>query len=156
MQQGYSGSTVQLKGGLVEKVSSDQTFMQSPARQNDLISMSRKLSLLPRIDHIDRQAIYMEYIDGQEGLTEHNAREAGKALRQLHAQREYRHACETDVNWLIQLANESLAQMDDSQRISADIAGEYPPDALIHSEPVQFIEKPDGSIVFIDIEGIGW
>ena len=33
--------------------------------------------------------------------------------------------------------------------------GNYPNDSLIHSEPGQFIEKEDGSIVFIDFEGIG-
>jgi thiamine kinase-like enzyme len=53
------------------------------------------------------------------------------------------------------MANDNLAQMDTSQRILPEIEADYPCDALIHSEPVQFIEKKDGSIVFIDFEGIG-
>ncbi len=155
MKQGYSGSTVQRKGHLVEKISSDQTFMHSQERQADLITLSRKLAIFPRIDHIDRQAIYMDYVDGQEGLTIKNARQAGKALRLLHDQRGYQHPCMTGLVWLIQLANENLARINYAQIISGGIEAEYPNDALIHSEPVQFIEKQDNSIVLIDFEGIG-
>jgi hypothetical protein len=155
MKQGYSGSTVQLIGNLVEKISSDQTFVHSQERQKDLIAFSQKISVLPRIDHMDGQAIYMEYVDGEEGLTEQNARQAGRALRLLHDQRGYDHTCMTGVDWLVQMANDNLAQMDTSQRILPEIEADYPCDALIHSEPVQFIEKKDGAIVFIDFEGIG-
>ena len=155
MKQGYSGSTVQRKGNLVEKFSNDRTLMDSQGRQNDLVALSLKLAILPRIVHIDRQAIYMEYVDGQEGLTEHNARQAGKALHLLHEQRDYPHPCMNGLTWLIQMANLNLVRLDDSQIIMAEIEAEYPSDALIHSEPVQFIEKQDGSIVFIDVDGIG-
>lgn len=155
MQQGYSGSTVQRKGKLVEKVSSDQTFIESPERQQDLVALSRQIPVLPRIDHIAGASIYMEYIAGKEELTKQNAQRAGKALRLLHEQRGYPHPCLTGVDWLIELANENLAQMSLSQRISTELAHQYPHDALIHSEPTQFIEKQDGSIVVIDFEGIG-
>jgi hypothetical protein len=97
----------------------------------------------------------MEYVDGQEGLTKQNAPQAGKALRLLHEQRTYPHACMTGLNWLIELANDNLAQINHNQRISIEVTSEYPSDALIHSEPVQLIEKDDGSVVFIDFEGIG-
>jgi hypothetical protein len=97
----------------------------------------------------------MEYIDGQEGLAIQNARRAGQALRILHQRRDYPHPCMTGLAWLIHLANENLEQTNHTQRISPNIIAEYPPDALIHSEPVQYIEKTDGSIVFIDFEGIG-
>jgi hypothetical protein len=155
MKQGYSGSSVQRKGNLVKKISSDQTFMQSKERQQDLTALSWNLDLLPRIDRIDRHAIYMEYVDGREGLTEHNVLRAGAALRRLHDQRGYPHECMTGVYWLIEMANENLARMGRSERIPAEIEAEYPCDALIHSEPTQLIEKNDGSIVFIDFEGIG-
>ncbi len=155
MKQGFSGSTVQRNGILVEKVSSDQDFVNNKARQNDLIALTHKVAILPTIDHITGQSIYMEYIDGQEGLIKQNAQQAGKALRILHEQQNYPHPCMTGVSWLIELANDNLAQMNLSQRISTEVASEYPNDALIHSEPVQLIEKKDGSVVFIDFEGIG-
>jgi hypothetical protein len=155
MKQGYSGSTVQRIGNLVEKISSDQNFIHSKERQLDLIVLSQEIAVLPRIDHIDGQTIYMEYVDGGEGLTEQNALRAGKSLRLLHDQPGYHHPCMTGLNWLIQMANENLVRMDHSERISAEIEAEFPCDALIHSEPGQFIEKEDGAIVFIDFEGIG-
>jgi len=152
MQQGYSGSTVQRKGNLVEKVSSDQEFIHSKERQKDLIALSRKIAVLPCIDHIASPSIYIEYVAGHEGLTKQNTPQAGKALRLLHEQRGYPHPCMTGLSWLIELANENLAQWNLSQRISFAVTGEYPHDALIHSEPVQLIEKNDGSVVFIDFE----
>jgi len=155
VKQGFSGSTVQRKGNLLEKISNDQNFTSSTERQKDLVALSQKVDVLPRIDHIDSQSIYMEYVEGQEGLTEQNARQAGKALRLLHERRDYQYPCMTGLEWLIQMANENLARMGCSQRVLAEIEAEYPSDALIHSEPVQFIEKRDGAIVFIDIEGIG-
>ena len=155
MQQGYSGSSVKRKGKLVEKISSDQTFIESLDRQKDLIALSQKIAILPRIDHIDSPSIYLEYVDGQEGLTKQNAQRAGEALRLLHEQQAYPHPCMTGLDWLIERANENLAEFNHSQRISPEVTGNYPGDALIHSEPVQLIEKKDGSIVFIDFEGIG-
>lgn len=155
MEQGYSGSTVRRKGNLVEKVSSDQAFTQSKERQRDLVDLSQRLAILPRIDHIASPSIYMEYVDGQEGLTEENAPQAGKALRLLHERRDYPHPCMTGLWWLVEMANESLAQRNFRERIPSQVESEYADDALIHSEPCQLIEKKDGSIVFIDFEGIG-
>jgi hypothetical protein len=155
LQQGYSGSIVQRKGKLVEKVSSDQSFIDSQERQRDLVALSQQVPILPRIDHIASPSIFMEYVDGQEGLTKQNAAQAGKALRLLHEQQSYPHACMTGLNWLIELANDNLGQMSLSQRISNEITNEYPSDTLIHSEPTQLIEKKDGKVVFIDFEGIG-
>ena len=119
------------------------------------MALSRRLTLLPRIDHIESPLIFMDYIEGHEGLNEGNARLAGQALRLLHAQTDYMHPCMTGVEWLIQLANENLVQSTHGLRIDEGFARAYPPDALIHSEPVQFIQRPNGDIVFIDIEGIG-
>jgi len=155
VKQGFSGSIVQRNGNFVEKVTSDQDFINSKARQNDLMALTRKITVLPYIDHITGSSIYMEYVDGQEGLTKLNARQTGKALRILHEQQGYPHPCMTGVNWLIEIANDNLAHMNLSQRISSEVTSEYPNDALIHSEPVQLIEKKDGSVVFIDFEGIG-
>jgi hypothetical protein len=155
MRQGYSGSTVQRKGNLVEKVSSDQSFIQSKERQKDLVALSQRIAVLPRIDHIASPSIYMEYVDGQEGLTKQKAPQAGKALRLLHEQRGYLHPCMTGLSWLIEMANDSLAQRNFRERIPFEVTSEYASDALIHSEPSQLIEKNDGSIVFIDFEGIG-
>ncbi len=155
MQQGYSGSGVQRKGRLVEKVSSDQAFIESEARQIDLAALSRSLAILPDIDRIESPSIFMEFVEGREGLTLRNAPQAGKALRLLHEQAEYPHPCMTGLHWLIDLANENLALIHHDRRIPLELAKEYPPDTLIHSEPVQLIEKKDGSVVFIDFEGMG-
>jgi hypothetical protein len=155
MEQGYSGSTVRREGCLVAKTTSDRGFVQSAARQRDLVVLSQRLAVLPRIDRIEGPVIYMEYIEGSEGLTLKNARRAGQALRQLHEQRDYPHPCFTGVAWLIEGANDSLARTDRDLRIAPEVAVEYPADALIQTEPAQFIEKPDGSIVFIDFEGMG-
>lgn len=155
MEQGYSGSSVQRKGNLVEKASSDQSFLHSRARQRDLLALSRQLAVLPNIERIARGTITMEFIDGKEGLTIHNARQTGEALRSLHEQRGYPHPCMTGLEWLVDMANENLNRMNQPQRISAAFTEGYAVDALIHSEPVQVIEKKDGSIVFIDFEGIG-
>ena len=150
MQQGFSGSLVQLKGNLVEKISSDDSFTSSKERQSDLITLSHKLDILPKIDHIAGRSIFMEYVEGKEGFTVHNARQVGKGLRLLHEQRKYPHPCMTGLDWLIQMAHKNYGHKDFS-----DFKAEYPIDALIHSEPAQLIEKKDGDIIFIDIEGIG-
>ena len=155
MKQGYSGSTVQQKGKLVEKVSSDRGFIKSKKRQRDLIALSQKIDVLPTIEKIEKTSIYMEFVAGKEGLTIQNAQRAGMALRLLHDQRGYPHPCFTGLAWLIELANENLALFNDTRRISPEMIEYYPNDSLIHSEPGQFIEKKDGSIVFIDFEGIG-
>ena len=155
MKQGHSGSKVQLTGNFVEKISSDESFTSSQERQKDLIALSQKLDILPSIDHFAGRSIYMEYIKGHEELTGHNARQAGKALRLLHEQRDYQHLCMKGLDWLIKMANENLARNHYSFRDFSTFKAEYPIDALIHAEPDQFIEKEDGTIVFIDIEGIG-
>ena len=155
MKQGYSGSTVQQEGKLVEKVSSDRGFIRSKKRQRDLIALSHQIDILPTIERIEKKSIFMEFVDGNEGLTEKNAQRAGSALRLLHDQRGYPHACFTGLAWLIELANENLALFNDTRRISAEMIDNYPNDSLIHSEPGQFIEKKDGAIVFVDFEGIG-
>jgi hypothetical protein len=150
MKQGFSGSIVQLNGNLVEKISTDKSFTSSKERQRDLITLSHKLGILPRIDHIAGQSIFMEFVEGKEGLTKQNAQQAGEALRLLHEQSEYPYPCMTGLDWLIQMAHENYGDKDFS-----GFKAEYPTDALIHSEPAQFIEKKDGTITFIDIEGIG-
>lgn len=155
MEQGYSGSTVRRVGQLVEKASSDAEFISNDDRQRDLLALSRRLAILPRIDRIESPRIYMDYIEGHEGLNQGNACLAGQALRLLHAQTDYMHPCMTGVEWLIQLANENLMQSTHSLRIDEGFVRAYPTDALIHSEPVQFVQRASGAIVFIDIEGIG-
>jgi hypothetical protein len=155
MKQGFSGSKLQLTGHLVEKISNDDSFTSSKERQKDLMTLSRKLDILPRIEHIASQSIFMEHVQGQERLTEHNARQAGKALRLLHEQHDYPYPCMNGLDWLIQMANENLAHNNYDRKDFSSFKVEYPIDALIHSEPSQFIEKEDGAIVFIDIEGIG-
>jgi len=155
MKQGFSGSKLQLVGNLVEKISSDESFTSSKERQKDLLALSHKLDILPKIDHITGESIFMEYVVGREEMTTDNALQAGKALRLLHEQSDYQHLCMTGLDWLIQLASENLAQYNGRHEDFSGFKGEYPIDALIHSEPGQFIEKEDGTIVFIDIEGIG-
>jgi hypothetical protein len=155
MKQGFSGSKLQLIGNLVEKISTDDSFTSSQERRKDLLALSHKLDILPKIDHITGKSIFMEYLVGHEGMTIDNALHAGKALRLLHEQTDYQHLCMTGLDWLIQLANENLAQYNGRYEDFSSFKSEYPIDALIHSEPGQFIEKEDGSIVFFDIEGMG-
>jgi len=155
MKQGFSGSTVLLEDNIVEKISNDENFISSQERQRDLITLSQKIGILPKIERIAGHSIYMEYVEGLEELTEQNARQAGKALRLLHEQHEYPHPCMNGLDWLIQMAQESLAQINYDDKLFSGFKSEYRNDALIHSEPFQFIEKKDGTIVFIDIEGIG-
>ncbi len=154
MSQGYSGSSLHRTGDIVVKASSDATFVQSEHRQKDLLSLSSKLDIFPRIHRINPPAIYMEYVEGVEGFTNTNAQKAGQALRRLHEQREYQHPCMTGLNWLVDMANSNLSQLVDAGQIGEELEAEYPCDALILSEP-QFIEKQDGSIVFIDVESVG-
>ncbi len=155
MRQGFSGSSVWREGDFVLKESSDEEFLHNAARQRDLAALSRRLSILPRIEHIEGGRITMEYIAGREGLTLRNARRAGQALRLLHAEQGYPHECMTGVEWLIALANENLAEWGLGRCIEPALAADFPPDALIHSEPAQVIERKNGEIVFIDFEGIG-
>lgn len=154
MEQGFSGSTIQRTGQLVEKVSNDEAFVQNTYRQKALLALSQELPVLPRIDRIDGPSIYMEYIDGKEGLTKHSARKAGRALRLFHSQRSYPYSCITGAAWLVDMANYNLAEANASLRIPVEVVNDYPIDALIFGEP-QWIEKKDGSVVFIDIEGMG-
>jgi hypothetical protein len=155
MQQGYSGSAVRRKGALVEKLSSDRAFAESPERQRDLMALSRRLAILPRIERIVGPAITMQYVDGIEGLTEANAERAGQALRLLHGQSGYPHPCHTGIAWLLEGASARMARSAFGPALVAEVEASYPADALIHSEPQQVIEQPDGRIVFIDIEQCG-
>jgi hypothetical protein len=154
MNQGYSGSALRREGNTVVKISSDADFVQSAPRQRDLMALSAGLPVLPRIHRIDPPAIYMDYVEGREGFAMDNAARAGHALWRLHAQQAYSHVCNTGMDWLLALAGPHLSHFGDRDQAGAALHAEFPLDALIHSEP-QFIEKPDGSIVFIDIEGIG-
>lgn len=154
MKQGYSGSQLRLQGGLVEKNTTDEEFISNSKRQKDLLLLSRSLEVLPRIDRVNSQCIFMEFIYGEESLTEHNARRVGKALQQLHGQSGYQHLCMTGLDWLIDTASQNLANRESPNIDLASFLTGYPIDALIHSEP-QFIERPDGSIVFVDVEGVG-
>jgi hypothetical protein len=156
MQQGHSGSSLKRNGGLVEKLTTDRAFSSDVDRQQDLIILSGRLAVLPRIMRAEGSLIVMEFIEGKEGLTRQNAFRAGRSLRLLHEQRTFTHPCLTGVGWLIELANANLIRAGASLRISADWTKHFPNDALIHSEPTQLIETARGEIVFIDIEGVGF
>ena len=155
MQQGHSGSFVERVGATVRKITADGAFAQNLVRQKDLISLSRRLKILPRIIRVEGDLIEMEFIGGSEGLTAQNAFQAGASLRLLHDRRDFPHPCLTGIGWLIEMANANLIRAGASMRFSEDLARQFQNDALIHSEPTQFIESTDGEIVFIDIEGVG-
>jgi hypothetical protein len=155
MKQGYSGSHVRRIGNTVTKTTTDLTFLESEQRQQDLIALSQQVACLPRIHKVEQGTLYMDYVAGREGPTRNNARQAGGALRTLHDQVGYPHDCATGLWWLIELANQNLQAAGHATQIDHDIEVMYPADALIHSEPIQFVQRLDGSIVFIDIEGIG-
>lgn len=154
MNQGYSGSALRREGNIVVKVSSDAAFVQDRQRQKDLIALSQSLDVLPRIHRIDPPALHMDFIEGHEGFTLHNAHRAGDALRRLHDHHPFPHLCTTGVDWLALMAEDVQVQVDIRSWMAGALEEEYPIDALILAEP-QFIERPDGSIVFIDFEGMG-
>lgn len=155
MRQGYSGSDVRRIGNVVTKTTTDVTFLESEQRQRDLIALSQHVACLPRIHKVDHGTLFMDYIPGKEGLTRNNSRLAGVALRTLHGQTGYLHECATGLWWLIELANQNLTASGHAKLIDPDTEVMYPADALIHSEPVQFVQRPDRAIVFVDIEGVG-
>ncbi len=155
MNQGHSGSTLRREGNIVVKISSDVAFVQDHQRQNDLISLSQALDILPRIYRIDPPALRMDYVAGHEGFTRTNAFRVGETLRQLHdRQQTFPHLCTTGISWLVEMAEGVQVPDDICRWMAVALAEEYPSDALILTEP-QFIERRDGSIVFIDFEGIG-
>jgi len=156
INQGFSGSKVRKTGRWVEKESADQAFVEDTKRQADLRALARRLACLPEIAAVRRAVIRMAFIEGKEGLTRENAFEAGRALRELHEVKGFNHPCHTGIQWLVEMANENLAEAGHEARIAANLSEHYPADALIHAEPVQFIEQQDGQIVFIDIEETGW
>ncbi len=155
MKQGYSGSIVRLVGDQVEKVTSDCALSQDMDRQTALIDLSRRTAVLPRISKVDGATIIMEFVGGNEGLTKLNAQQAGASMRLLHDLNGFSHPCQTGVDWLVLLANTNLARANCSTRVAPGLAQHFQNDALIHSEPTQFIDTNAGRIVFIDIEGIG-
>lgn len=155
MRQGYSGSSVKRSGGLVEKLTADLAFSNDADRRQDLIFLTRRLAILPRIMRVEGSLIVMKFIEGNEGLNRENAFRVGTSLRLLHDQQNFMHPCLTGVAWLIEMANANLIQSGAAARIPKDLARHFPNDAVIHSEPTQLIESARGEIVFIDIEGIG-
>jgi hypothetical protein len=142
-------------GGQVEKLTSDRAFAEDAARQKDLINLSHRLAILPRITRVDGPLILMEFVAGTEGLTPQNAYRVGASLRLLHSQSGFTHSCLTGVDWLTDMANSNFGRAGCSTRVSTELGRHYQNDALIHAEPTQVIESNDGRIVFIDIEGIG-
>jgi hypothetical protein len=155
MKQGHSGSSVERKGHDVEKRTSYHAFAQDLKRQSALMALALRLPCLPAIHRIEGDLIVMEFVDGTEGLTAHNAHTAGSALKLLHDESDYEYRCETGVDWVLALANKNLEQAGSRWRIAESIADAFLDDALIHSEPTQVIQRHDDSVVFIDIEGIG-
>jgi len=152
--QGYSGSALRLVDGYVEKVSSCAAFVADRDRQAALQELSRRTTLLPSIASVEGATIRMEFIRGTEGLTERNAAQVGASLRSLHELRGFPYPAITGVDWLISLANDSLAQAKSPFRVSEGLREHYPPDALILCEP-QFLQTEAGEIVFIDPDEMG-
>ncbi|MFB3880648.1 MAG: hypothetical protein ACE149_05260 [Armatimonadota bacterium] len=152
--QGYSGSALRLVDGRVEKVSSCAAFVEDRSRQTALQQLSNRTRLLPSIVSVEGATMRMDFIRGSEGLTEHNAAQVGAALRSLHELRGFPYPAITGVDWLISLANDSLAQAKSPFRVSEDLQEHYPPDALILCEP-QFLQTEAGQIVFIDLDEMG-
>lgn len=152
--QGYSGSTLRLVDGYVEKVSSCRAFVEDRGRQTALQELSQRTRLLPSIVSVEGAMVRMEFIHGTKGMTERNAAQVGASLRLLHGLNGFPYRAITGVDWLISLASASLAQAKSPFRVSGGLREHYPHDALIHCEP-QFIQTEAGEIVFIDLEEMG-
>ncbi len=154
MLQGHSGSTLRLVDGYVEKASSCAAFVEDRGRQLALQELSRSTRLLPSIVSAEGATLRMEHIRGQEGLTECNAAQVGAALRLLHTLPGFAYPAVIGGDWLISLANASLAQAQTRLRVSEGLREHFPNDALILCEP-QFLQTEAGEIVFVDLEEMG-
>ena len=155
MKQGYSGSQATRKRDLVVKKTSDVGFARDPDRQRTLKRLSGELEVLPTISDIKGDELIMEYIPGEEGLSTGNVESVGEALRYLHGQTGYPFPVSTGTGWLRELASQALSDRSIEPELLPDLTPDPGDNRLIHTEPVQVITKGNGTVVFIDIEGIG-
>jgi hypothetical protein len=155
MNQGFSGSQVTRTADVVVKKTSDTGFVLDSSRHRALQRLSHQQPFLPTIYDISGNELKMEYIAGEEGLSLQNARRVGMALKRLHNLKDYPFPVFTGSEWLHKLAEQALANH--NRRAEWLPASPVDPGdlALIHTEPVQVITRADGTVVFIDIEGIG-
>jgi len=140
---------------VVEKRTSDVGFVLDKQRHGALVRLSQSLDFLPTIYEIKGDKLKMEFIPGEEGLTAGNARRAGNALRRLHSQLDYPFPIFTGTDWLFDLAGQALNTHQISPVVLPDLPVAMEDQVLIHGEPMQLITRPDGGVVFIDIEGMG-
>ncbi len=140
---------------VVVKRTSDVGFVQDSDRHGALQRLSQQLLILPTIFDISGAELTMEYIPGDEGLSTKNAHVAGLSLKCLHGQTGYPFPVLTGVRWLREKARQVLSGHDIEQEAIPDLGVESSDIALIHTEPVQVISRADGTVAFIDIEGIG-
>jgi hypothetical protein len=155
MNQGFSGSQVSRTADVVVKKTADIGFVLDSSRHAALQRLSQQQPFLPTIYDISGDELKMEYIAGEEGLSLQNARKVGIALKRLHNLKDYPFPAFTGIDWLHELAEQALAAHDrEAEWLPVPLID--PGDlALIHTEPVQVISRSDGTVVFIDIEGIG-
>lgn len=154
LTQGFSGSQVTRDSEFLIKHTSDEDFSKSRKRQIALMRLAGRLGILPAIYEIKGSRIKMEFISGPEGITVKNAFQTGLNLRILHAQTAYPFPVSTGTEWLCEKAVRAFPAK--AKDITA--AGLEPFDndlVLIHGEPTQIRIRPNGEVVFIDIEGIG-
>lgn len=155
MNQGFSGSQVTRTADVVVKKTSDIGFVLDSSRHSALQRLSQQQPFLPTIYDISGDELKMEYIPGEEGLSLQNARKVGSALKRLHNLKEYPFPVFTGIEWLHELAEQALTAYDREAEWLPPPSVDPDDLALIHTEPVQIITRADGTVVFIDIEGIG-
>jgi hypothetical protein len=154
LTQGFSGSQVTRNGEFLIKLTSDEYFSKSKERQNALMALTKQLSILPTIYEINESQIKMEFISGFEGITVENALQTGLNLKLLHTQTCYPFPISTGTEWLREKAIQA-APIKAKDTSAIDFKTFESNLVLIHGEPTQVINRPNGEVVFIDIEGIG-
>jgi len=154
MIQGHSGSFVHREGDVVVKEAPWPSGMVGAGRIRALIAASRELDCLPEIYQATPEKLCMQYIPGVEGLTAESAVALGRALRSLHGFVAFDQPICNGMPWLFEKANQALNKVGRSA-LDPCLAGLFEEDAVVHGEPTQIILMADGSVRFIDFDGMG-
>lgn len=154
MIQGHSGSVVRREGDVLVKENPWSPGSVGIGRVNALMAASKALDCLPQIYQVTPAKLRMEFIEGAEGLTAESAPALGKALRSLHEFTSFDLPICNGIPWLFGKANQTLGKIGRSA-LDGRAANLFGDDAVVHGEPTQVILTAEGSVRFIDFDGMG-
>lgn len=155
---GHSGSKLNLKDGLVEKLS---TYLDrckdSETRGLFLLTLSRQFSHAPQIVQIKAATITYKFIDGEADFKKADLGTLGRILRELHTvEIAGSPQKETGIDWLKGLATNNLRDKKVSFDIS-DVAELFATDdkVIVHGEPTDLVVDKQGEITILDWDEAG-